>query len=47
MFAEFQSYGATSDDDEKNGESTSALAVSWLSGVGAVFVLGRMWGWWD
>ncbi|KAJ8595397.1 hypothetical protein M405DRAFT_363568 [Rhizopogon salebrosus TDB-379] len=47
MFAEFQSYGATSDDNEKDGESTPALAISWLSGIGAVFVLGRTWGWWD
>ncbi|OAX42069.1 hypothetical protein K503DRAFT_863390 [Rhizopogon vinicolor AM-OR11-026] len=43
-FAHFQSYGATSDDEV---ESIPELAVSWLSGIGAVFVLGRMWGWWN
>ncbi|OJA13494.1 hypothetical protein AZE42_08414 [Rhizopogon vesiculosus] len=37
-FTRFQSYGATSDDEV---ESTPELAVSWLSGTGAVFVLGR------
>jgi len=49
MFAEFQSSGATSDvdDDDDGAESTHVLAVSWLSGIGAVFVLGRTWGWWD
>jgi hypothetical protein len=46
MFAEFQSSGATSDDDDGD-DSTPVLAVSWLSGIGAVFVLGRTWGWWD
>ncbi|KAG1845016.1 hypothetical protein C8R48DRAFT_734951 [Suillus tomentosus] len=40
-FARFQSYGAA----EK--ESILGVGVSWLSGIGAVFVLGRRWGWWN
>lgn len=31
----------------RKAESTAVLSVSWLTGLGAVFVLGRRWGWWD
>ncbi|KAG1735459.1 hypothetical protein EDB19DRAFT_1724608 [Suillus lakei] len=33
--------------DAHKAESTVVLSVSWLTGLGAVFVLGRTWGWWD
>lgn len=33
--------------DARKTESTAVLSVSWLTGLGAVFVLGRTWGWWD
>ncbi|KAG2122234.1 hypothetical protein DEU56DRAFT_77717 [Suillus clintonianus] len=33
--------------DAHKAESTAVLSVSWLTGFGAVFVLGRTWGWWD
>lgn len=33
--------------DARKAESTVVLSVSWLTGLGAVFVLGRTWGWWD
>ncbi|KAG2752504.1 hypothetical protein P692DRAFT_20830505 [Suillus brevipes Sb2] len=33
--------------DAHKAESTAMLSVSWLTGLGAVFVLGRTWGWWD
>lgn len=33
--------------DARNAESMAVLGVSWLTGLGAVFVLGRTWGWWD
>lgn len=33
--------------DARKAESTAMLSVSWLTGLGAVFVLGRTWGWWD
>ncbi|KAG1766357.1 hypothetical protein EV702DRAFT_1150147 [Suillus placidus] len=57
-FARFQSYGAADyyDDmealrsvnaDEPEGGSMPAVGVSWLSAIGAVFVLGRTWGWWN
>ncbi|KAG1720272.1 uncharacterized protein EDB91DRAFT_1178294, partial [Suillus paluster] len=39
-FAKFQSHGATEYDEDEGG-STLAVAVSWLSGAGAVFVLGQ------
>ncbi|KAG0692401.1 hypothetical protein DFH29DRAFT_969544 [Suillus ampliporus] len=37
------------DDYEDRDESSSKLAVvvSWVSWCGAVFVLGRTWGWWS
>ncbi|KAG2054930.1 hypothetical protein BDR06DRAFT_954848 [Suillus hirtellus] len=33
--------------DARKSESTVVLSVSWLTGLGALFVLGRGWGWWD
>ncbi|KAG1809239.1 hypothetical protein EV424DRAFT_1423398 [Suillus variegatus] len=33
--------------DTRKAESTVVLSVSWLTGLGAMFVLGRTWGWWD
>lgn len=33
--------------DARKSESTVVLSVSWLTGLGALFVLGRTWGWWD
>ncbi|KAG1719810.1 hypothetical protein EDB19DRAFT_1781170 [Suillus lakei] len=41
---------ANADDYENRGldaGSAVAVAVSWLSAIGAVFVLGRKWGWWN
>ncbi|KAG2054931.1 hypothetical protein BDR06DRAFT_365350 [Suillus hirtellus] len=32
--------------DKPKKESILGVGVSWLSGIGAVFVLGRRWGWW-
>lgn len=34
-------------ENARKAESTAVLSVSWLTGLGAVFVLGRRWGWWD
>ncbi|KAG0698705.1 hypothetical protein DFH29DRAFT_1081692 [Suillus ampliporus] len=45
-FAKFQAYGATDYYEDDEGGSTLAVAVSWLSGIGAMCVLGRVWGWW-
>lgn len=33
--------------DKPGTESILGVGVSWLSGIGAVFVLGRRWGWWN
>lgn len=35
------------DVDTRKAESTVVLSVSWLTGLGAMFILGRTWGWWD
>jgi len=33
--------------DQPETGSILGVGVSWLSGIGAVFVLGRRWGWWN
>ncbi|KAG1805647.1 uncharacterized protein BJ212DRAFT_1390759 [Suillus subaureus] len=42
---------SANDDDDENRNlevgSMLAIGVSWLSAIGAVFVLGRTWGWWN
>ncbi|KAG1844958.1 hypothetical protein DFJ58DRAFT_731038 [Suillus subalutaceus] len=41
---------ANVDDDENTNLEVGlilAVGVSWLSAIGAVFVLGRTWGWWN